>query len=722
MIRTLLSTYSIAALLCSTPLMADMNFNRIASFATPKNMPEGEDTQHETSPEIITATADGMTLVYTDSPLEAIGLIDLTNAKEPKPMGNIAVGGEPTSVALIGNNAFVGVNTSNSYTKPSGQIKVIDINTKTEIASCDIGGQPDSVAVAKDESFVVIAVENERDEDLNDGEMPQMPAGNVVIFSVADGKIDCDAKNLINLSGLAKIAPTDPEPEFVDVNNLGEIVVTLQENNHIIILDKKGEIQNHFSAESVDLVDVDLTKDQTLTFDKTQENQLREPDSVKWMDDNHFITANEGDYDGGSRSWTIFNKNGTVVYESNSSFEHALVQIGHYPEERSNKKGVEPESAETAIFESIPMAFIGSERGSAIAVYDISNATKPVLKQILPSGIAPEGIVAIPSRNLLVTANEKDLVEDNGIRAHVMIYEYQNAPANYPQLTSAGAEELIGWGAISGMVADAKTAGKLYAVNDKFYAMQPTIFEIDATQKPARITKAIPVTRDGSPAQKLDMEGITLDDKGGFWIASEGRTDRDVPHALYNVNAKGEIQQEIELPPELITIEKRFGFEGITKVGDTLWMSVQREWKDDPKHHVKLVSYNIETKKWGAVHYPKTEPEKGWVGLSEITAYGDYAYIIERDNQIGATAITKKIYRVALTEMKPVKLGGKLPIVRKELVRDLIPDLQSFKGYVQEKVEGLAVDVTGEIFVSTDNDGVDDHSGETFFWSIGKAK
>ncbi len=718
--RTIFSACSVAALLASVPVSAEMNFNRIASFATPNNMAMGEDKKRETSPEIIAATADGMTLVYTDSPLGVIGLIDLTDPYQPKPLGNVTVGGEPTSVALIANKAFVGVNTSKSYTEPSGLLKVFDIKNREETASCAIGGQPDSVAVAKDGSFVVIAVENERDEDLNDGELPQLPAGNATMFSVSDGKIACDSRVLIDLSGLAEVAPDDPEPEFVDVNELGETVVTLQENNHIAVLNKDGKVISHFSAGSVDLFNVDLARERALTFDQSQEARLREPDSVKWVDNNHFITANEGDYKGGSRGWTVFKKDGTVIYESNSSFEHALVQIGHYPEKRSSKKGGEPESAEAAIFGDTPMAFIGSERGSAIGVYDISNPAKPVLNQMLPSGIAPEGLVAIPSRNLLVTANEKDFIEDKGVRAHVMVYEYQDAPANYPQLTSSGASELIGWGAISGMVGDAEVAGKLYAVNDSFYAMQPTIFEIDATQKPAQITKAIRVTRAGAPAQKLDMEGITLDGKGGFWIASEGRTDRVIPHALYNVNADGEIETEVGLPAELMAVEKRFGFEGVTKIGDTLWMAVQREWKDDPEHHVKLVSYNTDTKEWGAVHYPKAEPEKGWVGLSEITAHGDYVYIIERDNQIGTAAVTKKLYRVALADMNPVALGGDLPVVKKELVRDLVPDLQSFNGYVQDKVEGLAIDASGEAFVSTDNDGVDDHSGETFFWSIGQ--
>jgi hypothetical protein len=50
-------------------------------------------------------------------------------------------------------------------------------------------------------------------------------------------------------------------------------------------------------------------------------------------------------------------------------------------------------------------------------------------------------------------------------------------------------------------------------------------------------------------------------------------------------------------------------------------------------------------------------------------------------------------------------------------VRDLLPDLKSTGGYVLDKVEGLAIMADGTVWVSTDNDGVDDHSGETMFWS-----
>lgn len=719
--RTICLTSAIA--LTAAAASAEQNFNRIASFATPLNMAAGEDRNRETSAEIIAATADGMTLAYTDSPLGVLGLIDITDPANPQPLGNIALDGEPTSVAIIGQTAYVGVNTSESYTAPSGHLSVIDLTSKAELARCDLSGQPDSVAVAKDGSFAAIAIENERDEDLGDGRTGQLPAGFLSLVQIKDGTADCGTVQAVDLTGLAAVDGHDPEPEFVDINTKGEVVVSLQENNHMVVVAKDGSILNHFSAGAVDLDGID-TKDErgALIFTDARAQVAREPDAVKWLDDDHFATANEGDMDGGSRGWTLFHKDGRVVYESGVSFEHALVQIGHYPDKRSDSKGVEPESIETATFGGTPMVFVGSERGSAVGVYDVTTPAAPELTQILPSGVGPEGYVAIPARNLLISANEKDLIEDKGPRSHVMIYEYQDAPAQYPMLTSEGTDELIGWGAISGMVADSD--GMIYAVNDSFYGFQPSIFKIDPSQTPARIVDVIRVHRaNGQPAQKLDLEGITLDGKGGFWLASEGRTDRAIPHAIYHVDSKGLIKshkQEFGLPAELMAVEKRFGFEGITKVGDTLWMAVQREWKDDPKDHVKLVAYNTKTKEWGAVHYPKAAPAKGWVGLSEIVAHGNYVYVIERDNQIGANAVTKKIYRIPAADMVPAPLGGALPVVSKEEVRDLLPDLKQLNGYVQDKVEGLAILPTGEAIVSTDNDGVDDHSGETLFFSIGQ--
>lgn len=719
-------TAALAAVLAASvapAASAEPVFNRIASFAVADNLPDGADTATPTSAEIIAATEDGNTLVYSDSPNKAIGLVDITDAKAPKAGGSVRLEGEPTSVTVAGAKVLVAVNTRESYTNPSGVLAQVDLASKTVEATCDIGGQPDSIALNKDKTIAAIAIENERDEDVNDGALPQMPAGDLVLLSVKDGVVDCGSLKRVDLAGLAEVGGEDPEPEFVSFNSLDEVAVTLQENNHIVVVDARtGTVKSHFSAGTVNLEGIDTKKDGALKFTGEMKDVAREPDAVKWLDDDRLVVANEGDWKGGARGFTIFDKQGKVLYENGAAFEREIVKIGHYPDKR-NKKGIEPEGLEAARFGEDNLFFVLAERASIVGVYKDTGG-EPALLQLLPSGIAPEGAVAIPARNLFVTANEADLVEDGGARSHVMIYERGEGEAAYPQLVSTEKDgELIGFGALSGLAPVPGKPGFVYAVNDSFYASQPTIFTIDATAKPAKIVDALRITRNGAAAQKLDIEGITPDGEGGFWLANEADADKLYSHAIINVNAKGEIQTEIAIPAELRAHEKRFGFEGITSVGEgddtVMWMAVQREWGDDEKGFVKLVSYKPSSKEWGAVRYPLEKAEAGWVGLSEITASGDYAYVIERDNQVGQAAKLKKLFRVALADLKPAKLGGDLPVVKKEEVRDLIPDLKATNGYVVDKVEGFTIDAAGNGFVVTDNDGVDDSSGETLFFGIG---
>jgi hypothetical protein len=713
-----------AALLASAamPAGAEQVFNRIASFPVASNLPEGEDKA--TSSEIITASEDGNMLIYSDAPGGTIGFIDITDARAPKAGGSLAIDGEPNSVSAAGPKVLITIDKTEDLTKPAGQLGVIDIASKTLENTCDLGGQPDSVVVAPDGTFAAIAIENQRDEDLNDGALPQLPAGELLIVTLDNGVPACDSIKRVDVTGLATVAPEDPEPEFVNINADGEIALTLQENNHVIIIDSKtAKVTGHFTAGTVDLEGVDAKTDGALNFTGKLTAVPREPDAVKWLGTDRLVIANEGDYGGGSRGFTIFDRTGKVLFDAGMTLEHEIARHGHFPEKRAKNKGIEPEGMEAAIFGGQQYFFVLSERGSMVAVYKDTGA-EPELVQLLPSGISPEGAVAIPGRNLLATANEADLGEDGGARSHVMLYELAEGEKAYPTLVSKDVDGApIGWGALSGLAGDAEKDGILYAVSDSVYAMQPSIFTIDTTKKPAEITDVLRVTRNGQPAQKLDIEGIALDGKGGFWLASEGDSAKLVGHGLYNVNAKGEIKSEIGLPAELLAGETRFGFEGVTTIGEgddmTLWMAVQREWKGDEKGSVKLVSYNPKSKEWGAVRYPLESTEEGWVGLSEITAHGDHVYIVERDNLIGDKAKLKKLYRVAIADLKAAELGGELPLVTKEEVHDFIPDLKSAtNGYVVDKLEGFTFDKAGKAFAVTDNDGVDDSSGETLFFPV----
>ena len=401
----------LAGLLASTAFVSTVNadFKEIGKFGTPANNPSAE----ETSAEIIAATADGMKLVYSDSPANALGMIDITDPANPKPLGHMHLGGEPTSVAIKNGQAFVGINTSPNYVEPSGHLLIVDLDSGKEVTKVELGGQPDSVAVSPDGTFVAIAIENERNEDINDEKIPQLPGGFVAIVNLADNSV-----TKADLVGFSTIAPNDPEPEFVDINNLGEIVVSIQENNWMAVIDRSGKVISEFDAGLVTLEGVDNKKDGELKMVDTIENVRREPDAVKWIDNDHFATANEGDYKheapgqakrGGSRGWTIFNKNGSVVYESGSSYERALASAGYWPEKRAEKKGEEPESVEVAMYGDTRYIFVGAERANAIGVYKANDLTNPELVTILPTGIGPEGLVAIPQRNLFISANEKDL-------------------------------------------------------------------------------------------------------------------------------------------------------------------------------------------------------------------------------------------------------------------------------------------------------------------------
>ena len=74
---------SVAAMVAATPALAAPFFDRVASFPVARNLPEGTDPATPTSAEIVSASGDGMTLVYSDSPNQAIGFIDITDPAAP---------------------------------------------------------------------------------------------------------------------------------------------------------------------------------------------------------------------------------------------------------------------------------------------------------------------------------------------------------------------------------------------------------------------------------------------------------------------------------------------------------------------------------------------------------------------------------------------------------------------------------------------------------------
>jgi hypothetical protein len=63
---------------------------------------------------------------------------------------------------------------------------------------------------------------------------------------------------------------------------------------------------------------------------------------------------------------------------------------------------------------------------------------------------------------------------------------------------------------------------------------------------------------------------------------------------------------------------------------------------------------------------------------------------------VGKEAKVKQLAFVPLDGVSPAPLGGTLPVIKKTVLRDLIPDLTALGGYVLDKVESFAVDRDGQ--------------------------
>jgi hypothetical protein len=399
-------------------------FQRVSTFFACSNIDPTCDTSDESVAEIVTASNDGKTLVYTDGPQEKIGFVDIAAPSQPKAAGTVDVGGEPTSVVACGLYAFVVVNTSPDFVNPSGIWHAVRISDQKVIRTGNLPGQPDSIAASPDCKVLAIAIENERDEDVMDGEIPQAPPGKLVTMDISSSDPTKWTLKTIELKGLDKgiNVPQDPEPEFVSINKDYIAVLTLQENNGIVMINtKSGKIINSFSAGKVNLKNIDIVEDGIINQTSSLDAVPREPDGVAWIGTEYFATANEGDLNGGSRGFTIFRKNGEVVFDSGNTLELMAAKYGHYNDGRSDSKGIEPEGIVYAVFDGEPLLFILAERASLVFVYNVNDVKRPKFIQVLPAALSPEGAVTIPRRNLLAVASELDSRED-GFRAGINIY------------------------------------------------------------------------------------------------------------------------------------------------------------------------------------------------------------------------------------------------------------------------------------------------------------
>jgi hypothetical protein len=170
-------------------------------------------------------------------------------------------------------------------------------------------------------------------------------------------------------------------------------------------------------------------------------------------------------------------------------------------------------------------------------------------------------------------------------------------------------------------------------------------------------------------------------------------------------------------------IQDRFGFEGVAEGQDALAgkivVAFQRAWVGEDTGYARLGIYDTADGKWSFVFYPLDAPESqngGWVGISDIAPLPNGMFkVLERDDHGGPDGEIKRIYLIDLTECgTTLDATSRIEVVliTKTLDKDLVPYLLEKNGLLYEKVEGLAINSQGTIFVVNDNDGVNNNSGE----------
>ncbi|PZA22022.1 esterase-like activity of phytase family protein [Modestobacter versicolor] len=708
-------------------------FTRTATYPVFQN--SGLAVDDEAVAEISTVSPDGRTVVYTDAPNGQVGFLDITDPGAPVGLGTLQVGGEPTSVAVRGTELLICVDdTDGDFPNATGRLVVADLASRTVLGTIDLGGQPDSIALTKDGSLAAIAMENQRDEDVADGELPQAPAGTLALLDLA-GPVSGWAPATVDLvpalTAIGAYGASDPEPEYVSFNADDELALTLQENNAVAVItpdraDLTASAVDAFDAGSVDVTGVDVVEDDTIDPTGSTGALPREPDAIAWVGDGLVATANEGDLFGGTRGWSVFSTAtgtfGDVVFDSGNSLEHLAIAQGLYPESRSENKGVEPEGIAFAEYGGVPYAFVGSERGNFVAVYDMTDPTEPAYTQTLPTTNGPEGLLPVPARGLFVVSSETDVPEDD-VRASVGLYSFGPGAAQFPTITSDPAAP-VAWGALSGLTADPADPDRLYAVSDSYYA-PAAIQTIDTSSEPAQVTAALEVT--DTAAHSLDLEGIAARPAGGWWVVSEGDADEARPNELLQVSPAGAVVQRVALPAEVAGALGSNGLEGVAvqpgSGPEVVWVALQVPATGDAADVSRLGRYDVAAGTWSWLGYHlEPTPAGAREFVSELVAVdADTLAVIERDNRPGVFAQVKRVYAVSIAGVAPVATGAPLPIAPKTLAVDLLPALQATNGWVPEKVEGLTVGGDGQVYAVTDNDGVEDATGETVFLRLGAA-
>jgi len=383
--------------------------------------------------EILAATADGKTLLHSNTKRNSIDLIDISNPARASFIRRVITPGEPTSVAISPDDkwAIATVYLAADQDEPlyPGALAIIDITEPSEArmtGMIGVGHQPDSLSVTKSGAslYAILAIENEPmlragEEGETDVSLPGMVQ--IVSFNPERpgnyrvGTLDLSPARL-ERAGMQMIE--DPQPEFIAISRDQTVAAaSLQENNGIVVFDPYTlDIRATFNVGKVADRPADLTNDNTINFAERYPRDaepmgpagLREPDGIAFTPDGKFIvSADEGEAElSGGRGVSLWTIEGEFVWDDGGEIERTAADMGYYDDGRSSIRGIEIEGVSTASFGGQDYFFALAERGAFMVIYALNRNAAPTLVQILATETEPEHLIAIPARGLIAVGSE----------------------------------------------------------------------------------------------------------------------------------------------------------------------------------------------------------------------------------------------------------------------------------------------------------------------------
>ena len=321
-------------------------------------------------------------------------------------------------------------------------------------------------------------------------------------------------------------------------------------------------------------------------------------------------------YNYGGRSFSIFDEDGDLVFDSGDEFERIVAreiprdfnadndENGSF-DSRSDAKGPEPEAIITGKVNGITYAFIGLERVGGIMVYDLSNPSNPEFVEYINNrnfrdetgnpisvqleddsvnpavgDLGPEGFDFIPADES--PNGEALLAVGNEVSGSTTLYSVTEMieppePTNEIELSVAGTYEtgIFDEGAAEIVAYDAGS-GRLFVVNSD--ATTIDILDLSDPTNPTRIDQ-IDATQFGAGANSVAVnDGIVA-----VAIEAEG-IDENGKVVLFDTNGTLQLQIPVGVLPDMVT----FSPDG-TKILVANEGEPSEDYQTDPEGSVSII-------------------------------------------------------------------------------------------------------------------------------------